>query len=170
MRVVITGFMGCGKTAVARELALLRDERCVDLDARITELDGRSPAQIIVDDGETAFREKESAVLRQLLSGNGEELIALGGGAWTIEGNREMLREHGSIAVWLDLPFDYCWKRIQTDAQLRPLAPTRDAAAQLFSERRPIYSLADLRIRVADESPIEVAKKIDALLRQRSHS
>ena len=163
--IVIVGFMGCGKTAVARELALLRNERWADLDERIQELEGRTPAQIIIEDGETVFREMETSALKTLLSANGEQVIALGGGAWTIAVNREILREHGSVTIWLDAPFELCWKRIEADGQARPLAPSREIAQKLYSDRRPIYSLADLHVTVADESPIAIAKKIALLLR-----
>ena len=60
MRIVITGFMGCGKTRVARELARHLNLTMVDLDERITEKEGRSPAQLIVEEGEEAFRLIES--------------------------------------------------------------------------------------------------------------
>jgi shikimate kinase len=169
-RIVIVGFMGCGKTAVARELALLRNERWTDLDERIEKIVGRNPAQIIIDDGETVFRELETRVLRDLLSANGEQVIALGGGAWTIAVNREILREHGMAAIWLDAPFELCWERIEENGQARPLAPTREVAQKLYSDRRPIYSLADLHVSVADESPIAIAERIAELLRQQPHT
>ena len=162
--VVILGFMGCGKTAVARELALLRNQPWVDLDQRIEEQEGRSPKQIIIEDGETAFRETETRVLRKLLA-NGERIIALGGGAWTVAVNREILQQHGSVAVWLDTPFEICWKRIAADGQSRPLAPTREIAQKLYSDRREIYSLADLHVSVGDEPAVAVSKRIAALLR-----
>ena len=54
--VVITGFMGCGKTSVARELAVRLNTSMVDLDERITALTSRTPAQLIVEEGEAAFR------------------------------------------------------------------------------------------------------------------
>lgn len=168
--IVIVGFMGCGKSAVARELALLRDERWTDLDKRIEEIDGRTPAEIIMNEGETKFREIETSVLRDLLASNGQQVMALGGGAWTIPVNRKILRRHGSIAIWLDALFEVCWKRIEADAQTRPKAPTREIAEKLYSDRRPIYRLADLHVSAADESPIVIAKKIAALLRQQSHT
>lgn len=163
--IVIVGFMGSGKTSVARELALLRNEQPVDLDERIEVQEGRSPAQIIIAEGESAFREIETRVLRDLLVATGKQIIAVGGGAWNTAVNRETLREHGSVAIWLDAPFELCWKRIEAQGAARPLAPTREIAQKLFSDRRPIYSLADLHVSVADESPSVIAERIAALLR-----
>jgi len=166
-RIVIVGFMGCGKTQVAQELARELGEGWADLDAVIEEHDRRSPAEIIANDGEAAFRERETAMLRKVLTSSAERVIALGGGAWTIRGNRELVEAHKGVAVWLDAPFDLCWKRIEADDKARPLAPTRETAHQLYSERAAIYSLADLHVRVADEPPVAIAKRIAALLRQR---
>ncbi len=165
-RIVIVGFMGCGKTAVARNVARLCKERWVDLDARIEEMHGRSPAQIIVQDGETVFREIETAALQELLSADSAHVIALGGGAWTIPRNRELIREHDAVSVWLDAPFELCWRRIMAAQQARPLAPTRELAQELYSKRGPTYTLADFHVRVMDELSPEIAKKIVLLLQQ----
>jgi shikimate kinase len=160
------GFMGCGKTEVARELAVLRNEQWADLDDLIGKGEGRSPAEIITNDGEAVFRERETSMLQSLLMSGAERVIALGGGAWTIPRNRELVREHDAVAVWLDAPFDLCWRRIEAAGQARPLAPNRDAAQRLYLERGAIYSLADFRVSVADESPTAIAGRIAVLLRQ----
>ncbi|HKO45644.1 MAG TPA: shikimate kinase [Pyrinomonadaceae bacterium] len=162
--ICIIGFMGSGKTAVADALSKLLERLCVDLDERIEDIEGRSPAQIITEDGEQAFREKETAVLRELLHRAQESVVALGGGAWTIAVNRELIRSVDSLVVWLDTPFDVCWQRIEQDAQLRPMAPSRAAAEGLFSERLAFYQMADLRIGFAGESPAQIAKEIATLL------
>ena len=168
--IVIVGYMGCGKTVVAQALARLLGKHFVDLDAEIEQFEGRNPAQIISEDGEQAFREKETAALRDLLQRHEGSVVALGGGAWTIAVNRELISSVDSVVVWLDMPFDICWQRIEQDAQFRPMAPSRAAAERLFLERLPFYGLADLRIAFADESPAQIAKNIAALLQQQSHS
>lgn len=166
--IVIVGFMGCGKTVVAQELSRLLDRPCVDLDARIEDVEGRSPAQIISEDGEESFRQKETSALRQLLRGDERAVLALGGGAWTIAVNRELIRSIDSVVVWLNTPLDVCWPRIKQDAQLRPMAPSRAAAERLLSERLPFYRIADLRIDVEHESPAQIAENITALLQEHS--
>lgn len=168
--IFIVGFMGCGKTVVAQALARLLGKNFVDLDAEIEQFEGRNPAQIISEDGEQAFRGKETAALRELLQHHEGSVVALGGGAWTIAVNRELIRSVNSVVVWLDTPLDICWQRIEQDAQFRPMAPSRAATERLFSERLPFYGLADLRIASANESPAQIAKNIAALLRQQSHN
>ena len=168
--IVIVGFMGSGKTVVARDLSRLLDKPCVDLDARIEDVEGRSAAQIISEDGEQAFRSKETTALRELLHGEERAVVALGGGAWTMAVNRELIRSVDGVVFWLDTPFEICWQRVEQDAQLRPMAPSRAAAETLFSERLSFYRLADVHVGVTDESPTEIAENIAALLQQQSYS
>jgi len=165
-RIAIVGFMGSGKTSVARELAMIRNEGWVDLDARIAIAQGRGPAEIIVAEGEAVFRKIETTELQKVLSESVDDVIALGGGAWIMERNRDLLHEHDAITVWLDAPFDLCWKRIEAADQLRPLAASREAAQELYSRRGLAYGLARLRVSVADEPPREIAKRIELLLQQ----
>ena len=147
MKVIITGFMGCGKTRVARELARRLNLEMIDLDERITEREGRTPAQLIVADGEPAFRAIESDVLRELLTTDAASVIALGGGAWIQETNRDLIKQYGYSTVWLDVPFDVCWERIEASGEDRPLGKTRQQAHALYDSRRPIYELADIHIK-----------------------
>ena len=135
--IVIVGFMGCGKTVVARELARLLGKSFVDLDAQIETFEGRTPAQIISEDGEGVFREKETRALRELLDRDERSVVALGGGAWTVALNRELIRSVNSVVVWLDRPFDIFWQRIEQDAQFRPMAPSRAVARAAGGARDP---------------------------------
>ena len=152
MRIVITGFMGSGKTSVARELARRLDLAMVDLDERITEKERRSPAQLIVEEGEAAFRLIESAVLHELLQTDTAHVIALGGGAWIEKSNRDLIHGHSYLSVWLDTPFEVCWARMEESGESRPLGRTREQAKALYDRRRPIYQLANIHIPVMNEN------------------
>lgn len=161
MRIVITGFMGSGKTRVARELARRLNVEMADLDERITEREGRSPAQLINDEGEEAFRVIESDVLRELLAKDSARVIALGGGAWIQEVNRKLIDQHGCVSVWLDVPFEVCWSRIETSGEDRPLGRTKEQAATLFELRTPIYKLASVQIPVVSENFDDLISRIE---------
>src|SRR5262245_46702628 len=141
-RIVILGFMACGKTTVAKELARQLECDFVDLDSFITQHHGRSPAEIIEQDGEDRFREIETLSLRNVLQTSGARVIALGGGAWTIPANRTVTALHDCETVWLDVPFEVCWRRIMASATARPLAPDREAARSRYESRREHYALA----------------------------
>jgi shikimate kinase len=155
MKIVITGFMGSGKTRLARELARRLNLKIIDLDDRVTEREGRSPAQLIVDEGEEPFRLIESDVLRELLETDGTCVIALGGGAWIVDANRQIIDEYSCLSVWLDVPFEVCWSRIETSGEDRPLGRTRDQANALYDLRRPIYQLAKIHVQVTGEVDLD---------------
>jgi shikimate kinase len=164
-RIVVTGFMGAGKTAVARELARSLGCDALDLDEFITEREGRGPRALIDEEGEAAFREIESLALADALKTKAR-VVALGGGAWTIERNRAALRaEPDCFTVWLDAPFELCWERItgERGGEGRPLGREREAARRLFEERLASYRLAAFHVRVtAGESAEQLAARIIA--------
>ena len=158
--IIITGFMGSGKTKVASELARRMNLVTVDLDNWIAEREGRSAAQIIVEDGERAFRAIESNALRDVLQTNAVDIIALGGGAWIEETNRQLIDQYGCTTVWLDAPFEMCWARIETSAEERPLGKTREQSLALYERRRPIYSLAGIHIEILDDNLDDLISRI----------
>jgi shikimate kinase len=160
-KIVITGFMGSGKSTVASALASRLESEVVDLDQAIESETGQSASEIIEQSGEAAFRQIESGILRGVLEDSASEVVALGGGAWTLETNRRLINEHGALSVWLDAPFDHCWKRIVESGGARPLARTEAEAKTLFTQRRPAYELADVHVHINDRmSPAEIAEEI----------
>ena len=159
--VVLLGFMGAGKTSVAAALAAKTNNQWVDLDEFVEKNQGKIISRIFEDSGEKQFREIETAALKEILSGGAARVVALGGGAWTIAENREIVRKNGFSSVWLDAPFELCWERIENEKQTRPLAANETFARQLFAERRKIYELCDLRIEIEEkDSPENIADKI----------
>jgi shikimate kinase len=162
--IIITGFMGSGKTTVAQALARSLDCRSIDLDQLITERAGRTPKEIIEQDGESGFREIETRLLREALEQGAARVIALGGGAWIIQTNRDLIAAHNGFAAWLDAPFELCWQRITAAGRKRPLARSEEQARKLYEERRPVYELATLRVAVAgkgvDESALAIARRL----------
>lgn len=161
-RIVIVGFMGSGKSTVAQALARRLNSTMIDLDAEIARTDGRSPKQIIEEEGETAFRQIESRVLKQVLKQNETaRVIALGGGAWTLPSNRALIEEDGAISVWLDAPFELCWQRIAGSGSERPLARNESQARVLYEERRASYSSAKLHIKaIENKSADQLADEV----------
>jgi shikimate kinase len=160
-RIVILGFMGCGKTTVGEELARQLNCGFVDLDSLISSREGRSVADIISVDGEVAFRELETLALRDVLQDRQAHVIALGGGTWMKGANRTMVALFDCLTVWLDTSFDTCWQRIESAKTVRPLAPDRETARRRFEERRDFYALAERRIEVeASDSAKRVAEKL----------
>lgn len=168
-KIIITGFMGSGKSSVAKALAELLNYRVIDLDEVIESAAGRSPAAIIQEDGEARFRELERQALTSSMEDNGKQVLALGGGTWILKANRDQIQQHGAVSVWLDAPFDLCWKRIAGAVDQRPLAPDENTAFKLFSKRTSCYELADLRVAVTElKSAEEIAAEIARTLAKRT--
>lgn len=147
-KVFLLGFMGVGKSTVARHLAgILRCPR-IDLDFQIEKKCGRSVADIIKSDGVEAFRRLESELLGEVLTSPQAAVVALGGGAWTVEANRTAIKAASHTSIWLEATFEHCWVNIQSSRRERPLAKDKAAARALFEERQKVYCLADLHFRM----------------------
>jgi shikimate kinase len=153
--IVIVGFMGAGKTTVARQLAQQTGQSFTDLDQLIVEREQRSIAAIIDAGGESYFRELESKALAAVLRADFGGVIALGGGTWTIPENRSYCIEAHTVSVWLDTPFEICWERIRDSGTLRPLVREEAEARMLFEQRQAAYSTADMRIKSTDDMTVE---------------
>jgi shikimate kinase len=166
-QIIIVGYMGSGKTTVACEVGRKLNWTVIDLDDYITSSEGRSPAEIIEQDGENSFREIETERLAEVLSNNSRVVVAAGGGAWTIGENRRLIAKQGALTIWLDAPFELCWNRIKVNREIRPLAPSMQLAERLYHERGPIYELADIRIPVAENDSAEEIAVGVAMVSQR---
>lgn len=159
--------MGSGKSTVAQALARRLNSKMIDLDAEITRTGGRSPKQIIEEEGETAFRQIESQVLKQVLHQKTVRVIALGGGAWIQASNRDMISRDRAISVWLDVPFELCWQRILNSGSERPLARNESQARVLYEERRASYRAAKLHVDAsAEKSANQIADEVIQALPQ----
>jgi len=159
-KTVLTGFMGVGKSTVARHLSHLLKCEKIDLDAFIEAGEKRTIAQIINEEGEARFREIETENLQKILQSDAR-IIALGGGAWTIEKNRRLIKQCKCTTIWLESTFDHCWRNIKFSRRERPLAKNKRSARKLFEERQKFYCLADWHFIVKPElNSYELAKKI----------
>jgi shikimate kinase/nucleoside-diphosphate-sugar epimerase len=158
MNIVIIGLMGSGKSTVGKMVAHSLGFTFVDTDHLITEAAGRSIPEIFATEGEAAFRERETAVLRSL-AGHQRLVIATGGGIVTQSQNIPLLKKLGAV-VWLDADPANLYKRIAHNHE-RPLLHTPNPAAtlqQIHAERRPLYEAAcDWKIATDDLSSQDVA-------------
>jgi shikimate kinase len=159
--VYLTGFMGSGKTTVARVLADRLGWDFIDLDAEIEATEETTIAQLFESRGEPEFRriEKEALkkVMRRVECGM-PSVVALGGGTFAELVNRGLLEDHG-IVIWLDCSFETVERRI-IEADSRPLARDPDRFRRLYEERRAAYGLADYRI----DADREAERVVDQIL------
>src|SRR5258708_32013298 len=99
-RIVIVGFMGSGKTTVAKALAARLGCGLADLDAIVTAQQNMSVPDSIKGRGESSFPDSETAALQVVLDRQTPRIIALGGGASTLERKRDLTNKHGCLTAW----------------------------------------------------------------------
>jgi shikimate kinase/3-dehydroquinate synthase len=160
----LCGPPGAGKTSVAPLLAALRGLDAVDVDRLVENEDGRRIVEIVDQDGEPAFRERERAAIARVAT-RGGTVVALGGGALEDEANRQAIASSG-ILIFLDASLETCRMRTAREAGLRPLLREQGALARLHAGRRERYLAADLRVSVDGISPAAAADAIDRALRE----
>jgi shikimate kinase len=161
-RIVLTGFMGSGKTSVGRLLAERLGWKFLDLDREIEQRDGRSVPQIFDESGEAHFRRLETAALASLL-GQRRLVLALGGGAPEELGNRLLLEQTPHTAVvYLNAPYATLLERCTVqaadpEATARPVLADLVAAEARFHARRPHYERIASHSVETSEMEIEAA-------------
>lgn len=165
MNLVLIGLRGTGKTSVAAILAERLGWNWFDADALVEQRAGKSIKQIFADAGETAFRDLETQVVRELAAGE-RAVLALGGGAVVREANRAALAGRGKL-VWLTASPETLWQRIQGDALSASRRPDLSATGGIneiiatLDARRAIYrACADLEVDTERKTPAEVADAI----------
>ncbi|MCB0774499.1 MAG: shikimate kinase [Flavobacteriales bacterium] len=149
MRIFIIGFMCSGKSVVGRELAQLTGRRFVDLDRVIEQRIGPI-LPWMQQHGEAKFREVESAVLGELLTG-GDVLVACGGGTPMAADNMDRMLAAGRV-VYLDVPHEVLLARAIRSGGDRPLLfglhgqALSDRIGELMRVREPVYRRAPVHV------------------------
>ena len=152
--IYVVGFMGAGKSTVGRQLAGRMGWSFFDTDSEIEAAERCAITELFATRGEAEFRRIESTILKQhvrWIERGRPAVLSLGGGAYTIAANRELLAENG-ITVWLDCPFETVKQRV-AQATHRPLARDPEAFAALYAARREHYALADVHVTVTSDDP-----------------
>lgn len=163
--VFFVGFMGAGKTSVARCLADACGLDSVDVDEYLERNEGRIISDIFAQDGEAGFRDLETRYLKELAQLQ-PRLIACGGGAVGRPENRAIMEESGFV-VYLEVTADEAAARIP-DTGSRPLFKDLDTARGIIAQRTPLYeAAADVRISTVGRSIGDIAEGIKRVLTDR---
>jgi shikimate kinase len=159
-KVYLVGFMGAGKTTVARSLARRLDWKAVDIDEIIEQQEHETVSALFAKQGEAYFRSVERAVLMDQV-GSRYAIVATGGGTFVDPQNRAVIN-HDGVSVWLDVPLDRLIARVPADGR-RPLAADRVEFERLYFARRAAYEQAHLRIDAAAGSEAAVERLLEWL-------
>jgi len=161
--IVLVGFMGTGKTAVAREIARILGIPHIDTDQLTVEQEGMSISQIFAEKGEKYFRELEHSILKDIKEKVDDIFVlSLGGGMPTYEPNLELIKELGYV-VWLKTSAEETYNRIGANSD-RPLLQGGDPMEKistLLAERTPSYeALSEFDIETEGLNVFELASGI----------
>lgn len=159
-RIVLTGFMGAGKTTVGNLLAARLGWRFVDADETIEAEAGATIAQLFIDRGEPWFRQLEHETIRQLLDAQ-SLVLALGGGA--IEDDRTLrllLASEGTRLVHLEASLATVLERCHGTESLRPVLQDKANLEARYLRRLPLYRQAHLTLAVDTLHPQGAAEAI----------
>jgi shikimate kinase len=159
MNIILIGFMGAGKTTIAKILAKKLSFKNVDMDKIIIEKSGRtSDTEIFEKDGELTFREYEILVANELQDEH-NLIISTGGGIVMNKVNIDYLKKNG-VVVYLKNTFETSKKRIRKHNP-PPLFQDLKKAKELYDLRLPLYTFyADVIVETDDKPLHEVADEI----------
>lgn len=159
-RIVLTGFMGSGKSTVGPLLARRLGWRFLDADEVIVADTGISIAEFFARHGEAAFREREHATIARLAEQDAL-VLALGGGAIETEALRELLlKSPGTLLVHLDVKLETTLARCSGTEHTRPVLADQANLRSRYERRTPLYRMAHVSIAADEITPEQLAEAI----------
>lgn len=164
--IVLTGFMGSGKTVVASQLARILGMKVIDVDTEIEKSTKMTINEIFKQFGEPRFREIETETIKQV-SENNNVIISTGGGAVLKQENMDAMREKGVI-VCLTAASETILERTRKTGD-RPLLIVEnplERIKELLEFRKPFYEKADIMIDTESKTPLQIAEEIIDKIKQ----
>ncbi len=172
MKIVLLGYMGCGKSWIGKKLAQELKMPFVDLDARIEAEEGRTITSIFSEMGEIYFRKRENAILKKLVSANGNMVLATGGGTPCYADSMTFLSMSPNVVtLYLKCTVQTLAKRLNAQKDHRPLIAhlkseeaMEDYVRKHLFERSHYYNQAQFQLSVDTLPPEEIVDAIKSKL------
>ncbi|MDB4297202.1 AAA family ATPase [Flavobacteriaceae bacterium] len=168
-KIVLLGYMGCGKSAISRALSKKLNLPIVDLDDYIEAKENCTIKEVFENKGEVYFRQQEISCLKELLSNEKEMVLSVGGGTPCFGDNMNLINELGT-AVYLSASIPTLVERLVKEKAKRPLIAriADDELAEFIGkhlfERRQFYLKAKIAVTVDKKSVTTIANEIIDLL------
>jgi shikimate kinase len=169
-KIILCGYMGSGKTTIARFLSAATEIPYLDLDEIIEKETQKTIKQLFEDDGEIKFRKLEHVTLKGLLDVKDEFILGLGGGTPCYAGNHLLLQREDVISIYLKVGIDEIIRRVTAHGKSRPLIDNlkgqelRDFIGQHLFERSYYYNHAKHTIVTDGKTPETIVNEIISLL------
>lgn len=151
LNLILVGMPGCGKSTVGKKIAQKLGRDFVDADDEFEKFVGRTPAEVINEDGEAEFRRLETETLKEICK-RSSFVIATGGGAVTVPDNYNVIRQN-AIVVRLDRELS------KLPTKNRPISQST-SLLELYEKRSPLYELFSDGCVMSTENPSLTAEKI----------
>lgn len=167
MNIYLIGFMGSGKTEVAKEAAYRLNKIYVEMDDIIEEIEGKSISRIFKEDGEARFREIEKEVVKELVKRD-NQIVSTGGGVVLDIDNMNAFKETG-VVICLKANPEVIYERTK-EQEHRPLLKVdnpKEEIRELYNIREPFYRQAHFIIETSNLSIQEVAGKVIDLVKDK---
>ncbi|WP_333809916.1 shikimate kinase [Flavobacterium sp.] len=170
MKIVLLGYMGCGKSVVGAFLAKKLQFSFYDLDQEIEKATKQSITVLFQSKGEIYFRKIENEILKQFLAKEENFVLSLGGGTPCYYDNHELLQQNEVFSIYLKASVDTLVNRLIKEKNQRPLLHNQDEVSlkdfinkHLF-DRNFYYHQATKTVNVDDKSVEQIANEINTLL------
>lgn len=164
-KIILVGYMGSGKTTIAKALSAHLSIPYFDLDILIEEEIGLDIPQIFAQKGEIWFRKKEHEVLKRFILENDNFILSLGGGTPCYAGNHLILQEKNFFSFYLKAKVSTLTNRLENEKDHRPLLQNIDTDLSTFIgqhlfERIPFYNFAKHKINIDEKSVNEICEEV----------
>lgn len=169
-KIVLLGYMGCGKSTIAQNLSKITNIPFLDLDVCVEKKANLSIKEIFEKHGEIYFRKLEHEMFLELLQSSEDSIIGLGGGTPCYANNHLLLQREDIVSVYLKASIDTLYSRLVHNKSKRPLIANMDEeemkefiAKHLF-DRSFYYNHAQHKVVVDNRTIDETVQDILALL------
>jgi shikimate kinase len=169
-KIILLGYMGSGKTTIAKLVSEKLEISCFDLDNLIENETKLSVQTIFKQKGEIYFRKIESQIFKKTITQEGSFILSLGGGTPCYAENHLLLNSENVISIYLKASIDTLYNRLLIDKKQRPLVADKSEdelkefiAKHLF-ERSFFYNQTTFKIAIDDKRPHEIVSEIMKVL------
>lgn len=169
-KIVLIGYMGCGKSTIACKLAEKLKITSFDLDELIENEVKLSIVEIFSKKGEIYFRKIEHEIFKKSISNDEDFVISTGGGTPCYSNNHLLLNSEKVVSIYLRASIETLFNRLSDEKTLRPVIADKpqnelkEFIAQHLFERSYFYNQATYIVTVDSKSPDEIVKEIMSLL------